>query len=73
MFLDKVYFYFLSYKKSEQTEHETPSKCQLDTGATCSVLSYRDLSIITQDGNPPMEQRKTKLQLFDESKRNPWA
>ena len=46
-------------------------KCQLDTGATCNVLSYRDLSIIKQDGNPQMESNKTKLKLFDGSLRKP--
>lgn len=42
-------------------EHKlkTKLKCQLDTGATCNVLSYRDLSIIKQDGNHQMESSKT--------------
>ena len=35
----------------EHYKHETKLKCQLDTGATCNVLSYRDLSIIKQEGN----------------------
>ena len=34
-------------------------QCQLDTAATCHVLNYRDLSIIRQEGNPPMEGGKT--------------
>jgi len=51
----------------EQNKHETKLKCQLNTGATCNVLSYRDLSIIKQEGNPPMESSKTKLKLFDHS------
>ena len=34
---------------NKHAKHDTPVKCQLDTGATCNVLSYRDLSIITQD------------------------
>ena len=47
-------------------EHKlkTKLKCQLDTGATCNVLSYRDLSIIKQDGNHQMESSKTKLKFF---------
>ena len=49
----------------EHYKHETKLKCQLDTGATCNVLSYRDLSIIKQEGNPPMESSRTKLKLFD--------
>lgn len=47
-------------------EHKlkTKLKCQLDTGATCNVLSYRDLSIIKQDGDHQMESSKTKLKFF---------
>ena len=52
---------------NEESKQEVPLKCQLDTGATCNVLSHRDLSIITQDGNPPMETSKAKLKLFDGS------
>ena len=48
---------------NEEDRRETQLKCQLDTGATCNVLSYRDLSIIKQDGNPPIEKSKTKLKL----------
>ena len=52
-------------------KHETKLKCQLDTDATCNVLSYRDLSIIKQDGNPQMECSKTRLKLFDGSLMKP--
>ena len=55
----------------EHNKHETKLKCQLDTGATCNVLSYRDLSIIKQDGNPQMECSKTRLKLFDGSLMKP--
>ena len=55
---------------SKQARHQIPIKCQLDTGATCNVLSFRD-SIITQDGNPPVEQTKTKLKLLDNSMMKP--
>ena len=51
----------------EHNKLETKLKCQLDTGATCNVISYRDLSIIKQDGNPQIEGSKTKLKLFDGS------
>ena len=40
-------------------------ECQLDTGATCNVMSYDDLSRITQTGNPPLQSSKVKLRLFD--------
>ena len=39
----------------EQNKLKTKLKCQLDTGATCNVLSYIDLSIIKQDSNPHMD------------------
>ena len=55
----------------EHNKLETKLKCQLDTGATCNVLSYIDLSIIKQDGNPQMESSKTKLKLFDGSLMKP--
>ena len=51
----------------EHNKLETKLKCQLDTGATRNVLSYRDLSVIKQDGNCQMESSKTKLKLFDGS------
>ena len=55
----------------EQNKLETKLKCQLDTGAICNVLSYRDLLIIEQDINPHMESSKTKLKLFDSSLMKP--
>ena len=57
--------------QNEENGEEIQLKCQLDTGATCNVLSYRDLSIIKQDGNPPIETSKTKLKLFDGSVMKP--
>ena len=46
-------------------------ECQLDTGATRNVMSYDDLSRITQTGNPPLQSSKVKLRLFDGSLMNP--
>ena len=51
----------------ENNKLETKLKCQLATSTTCNGISYRDLSIIKQDGNPQMEISKTKLKLFDGS------
>ena len=45
----------------------TELDCQLDTGATCNVSSHQDASIISQDGNPALQQSKVKLRLFDGS------
>ena len=46
-------------------------ECQLDTGATRNVMSYDDLSRITQTGNSPLQSSKVKLRLFDGSLMNP--
>ena len=40
-------------------------ECQLDTGATCNVMSYKHLMILLQDGNPPLEKSKVRLRSFD--------
>ena len=39
--------------------------CQLETGSTCNVISYKDLVQLWQDGNPPLNTSKSKLKLFD--------
>jgi len=46
---------------------KTTLECQLDTGATCNVLSHRDLSVINQDGNPALQTSKVRLRLFNGS------
>ena len=69
-FCGNRWFAMLSFY-CEHNKLETKLKCQLDTGATCNVLSYRDLSIIKQDGNPQMESSKTELKLFDGSLMKP--
>ena len=46
-------------------------ECQLDTGATCNVLTHRDLSIISQNGNPALQTSKVKLRLFNGSVMKP--
>ncbi|PFX30098.1 Retrovirus-related Pol polyprotein [Stylophora pistillata] len=42
----------------------TTLACQLHTGATCNVMSWDDLSAITQLGDPPMNTSSVKLKLF---------
>lgn len=46
-------------------DSEVEMNCLLDTGATCNVMSYRDLMILLQDGDPPVENSKVSLRLFD--------
>ena len=51
--------------------YRTKLECQLDTGATCNVLTHRDLSIISQNGNPALQTSKVKLRLFNGSVMKP--
>ena len=41
--------------------------CQLDTGASCNVISYRDLSILLQNGAPTLDQSSVELKMYDGS------
>ena len=52
-------------------DYHTELQCQLDTGATCNVMSLRDLAVITQTGDPPLKSSKVKLRLFDGSLMKP--
>ena len=38
--------------------------CQLDTGATCNVISHRSLVQILQSGDPPLCKSYSQLRLF---------
>ena len=51
--------------------YNTELECQLDTGATCNVMSLRDLAVISQTGDPPLRSSKVKLKLFDGSLMKP--
>ena len=55
----------------ENTNFSTEIGCQLDTGATCNVITHRDLSIINQYANPKLQQSNVKLRLFDGSVMHP--
>ena len=46
-------------------DEKVPLVCQLDTGSTCNVISYKDLVQLLQYGNPPLNTSKSKLKLFD--------
>ena len=41
--------------------------CQLDTGATCNVMTYADLCTIQQTGHPTMQSSISKLKFYDNS------
>ena len=41
--------------------------CQLDTGATCSVITHRDVAIIQQKGELILKPSSTRLKFYDGS------
>ena len=41
--------------------------CQLDTGATCNVISHRSLVQLLQNGDPPLRKSSSQLKLFDDT------
>jgi len=45
--------------------------CQLDTGATCNVISHRNLVQLLQNGDPPLSKSNAQLKLFDGSLMKP--
>ena len=45
--------------------YETKLDCQLDTRATCNVLTHRDLSVICQTAHLAIKNTKVKLRLFN--------
>ena len=54
-----------------EESYDTELECQLDTGATCNVMSLHDLAVINQTGDPPLRSSKVKLKLFDGSLMKP--
>ena len=67
----KQWFADVSFFKSAEEDFTTTLACQLDTGSTCNVLCLDDLSIITQLGDPPMDNSSVKLKLFGGSTLKP--
>ena len=43
----------------------TTIKCQLDTGATCNVMSFNDVCVIKQHGDPLLVPTTAKHKLYD--------
>lgn len=41
--------------------------CQLDTGATCNVITHRDVAIIQQNGEPTLQPSSTRLKFYNGS------
>ena len=45
--------------------YEEQLVCQLDTGATCNVISHRNLVQLLQNSDPPLLKFNAQLKLFD--------
>ena len=67
----KQWFADIKFFKSAQENFTTALACQLDTGATCNVISLDDLSAITQLEEPPLNESSVKLKLFGSSTMKP--
>ena len=67
----KQWFADVNFFTSAEEDFTTTLSCQRDTGATCNVLCLDDLSIITQLGDPPMDNSSVKLKLFGGSTLKP--
>ena len=42
-------------------------KCQIDSGASYNVISHSLVCKLLQDGNPKLQESKSKLQMYDGS------
>ena len=46
---------------------ETVVKCQIDTGATCNVMSFASLCKLHKTDDPKIKKSTAKLKLYDDS------
>ena len=58
------YFVLLAFL-NDNVDFNIP--CQLDTGATCNVITHRDVCCIQQTDKPILQASKTKLKFYDGS------
>jgi len=47
-----------------EEEYQEQLVCELDTGATCNVISHRNLTQLLQNGDPPLCTSSAQLKLF---------
>ena len=52
---------------ADRVKYKKSVVCQLDTGASCNVISYRDFSILLQNGTLKVEKSSVKLKMYDGS------
>ena len=56
---------------ASRSKYKSSMVCQLDTGASCNVISHRDLTVLLQNGSPPLHQSSVKLKMYDGSVMKP--
>ncbi|CAB4003537.1 Hypothetical predicted protein [Paramuricea clavata] len=59
--------YFVSLSFWDKDGGESQIQCQLDTGATCNVMSFNTLCEIKQSGSPAMQPTCIKIKLYNGS------
>ena len=47
--------------------HGSQLSCQIDTGASCNVMSFKDLCKLMESSSPEIKQTRTKLRFHDNS------
>ena len=52
---------------NDLVKHKTSMMCELDTGFSCNVISYRDLTVLFQNGSPILSESSVKLKMYDGS------
>ena len=52
---------------ADRVKYKKSVVCQLDTAASCNVNTYRDLSILLQNGTPKLQKSSVKLKIYDDS------
>ena len=69
----KKVFASLEFCLADTHKHNYKSQllCQLDTGATCNVISYGDVCALLQTAEPPLRKSTVRLKLFDGSVMKP--
>lgn len=54
-------------KDNDLVKHKTSIVCQLDTRASCKVISYRDFTVLLQSSSPTLDESSVKLKIHDGS------
>ena len=64
---NKLGQYFVPITVTTDSGNNIVVDCQLDTGATCNVMTFADLCTIQQTEHPTMQPSTSKLKFYDDS------